>query len=776
MSWQLTLINRSKKHPFRVCLVVSMLITFSVLGVLRINLDVNFNDYFAHDDAGFLGLERITHKFEQRNNLLLLLENQQDWRQPKQQLLLTHFIEQLAQDSTIAQVGGYASFIDVSNIDDSILHLVKGDDANKRAKLLSYKQNPRLPLVISEDGQAILLNISFSYIGKQNFANETLWRDHNVDSLLNSTNGYWDSNKNTFVNVYLSGEQALNWQYAKVLRHDLAWFAPCLLLIITLMAFLFIRARLWLLAIGLNCVVTLMLTLGIAGWFKLTIAAISAFIPVIIITLSLAYSAHLYLAWQLALKQQNDDPLQFSFQHNKLPLFYATLTTMLGFGLLSFSPSPPIQTFGVLVAIAVLCHYLLCHSLMVVIVSSLGKRSTKKQPELLSRKDQSQIAHFPIETMAKRGIKYPTGILVSVALISTLAIFSASKLELNDDPFSYFPIENPFSQSKQKMQQYFDGVNLINYEISVNAAISDDDSSDNASGDDVSNGATQTSHSIYDKQYLSFLYQFARFLKQQPEVNRVTHIGDWVKSAGLTQSQFKRVVSENSVNTLGLGAEISADYQSSLLSIYLAPLTAKQMIAFEHQVDDWLGENKPDFTVSPALGNSLLFAHLSVENANNMLWSFAIALLMLSIILGVIKRSLIFALIGLMVNFLPLLWVFGAWQLMGGYISIGSAVVLGIMLGIIVDDTLHLLLKLPEPSKALTFDLFWPKYSAIIPVISFTSLTLVLGFGIGLASDFAPIAQLSLLSCMVISLAWLFDVLVLPVIYHQWRRYQYGQQ
>ena len=129
---------------------------------------------------------------------------------------------------------------------------------------------------------------------------------------------------------------------------------------------------------------------------------------------------------------------------------------------------------------------------------------------------------------------------------------------------------------------------------------------------------------------------------------------------------------------------------------------------------------------------------------------------------------LLFGFMGLLLNFLPLLWVFALWQLNGGFISLGTAVVLGMMLGVIVDDTLHLMLKLPsEPSKD-SIALMWQGLSKVLPVISFTTLTIALGFSIGLLSDFAPIAQLSLLSCLVVLFAWGFDVLMLPVLYQRW--------
>lgn len=101
------------------------------------------------------------------------------------------------------------------------------------------------------------------------------------------------------------------------------------------------------------------------------------------------------------------------------------------------------------------------------------------------------------------------------------------------------------------------------------------------------------------------------------------------------------------------------------------------------------------------------------------------------------------------------------------------------MLGIIVDDTLHLMLKLPNThplrfnseSKGIasaSADSLWLSLQQVLPVICFTTLTITMGFSIGLLSEFALISQLSLLSCLVMIFAWGFDVLMLPVLYLWW--------
>ena len=113
---------------------------------------------------------------------------------------------------------------------------------------------------------------------------------------------------------------------------------------------------------------------------------------------------------------------------------------------------------------------------------------------------------------------------------------------------------------------------------------------------------------------------------------------------------------------------------------------------------------------------------------------------------------------------LPLVLVFGFWQFIGGSLSLGCAVVMGMILGIIIDDSLHLLLKVSE-GESSEIGSTLNGFREVMPAITFTSILLVLGFSLGLNSDFFPIIELSFLSLLTIFIAWLFDFIVLPVCY-----------
>ena len=167
MNWQLSLIAGSQKHPLGVWATVLLLVLLSIIGATKIDLDVNFNDYFAHDDAGFVGLNQLQQTFFREDGLLLLLENEQDWRQPEQQSRLLDFIEYLQSDQHISAIGGYAAFIErlplvnessvvtgqkqalTQSLTQSLTHSQSSsqNQSISDSLLLSYKQHPRLPLV-----------------------------------------------------------------------------------------------------------------------------------------------------------------------------------------------------------------------------------------------------------------------------------------------------------------------------------------------------------------------------------------------------------------------------------------------------------------------------------------------------------------------------------------------------------------------------------------------------------------------------------------------------
>ena len=81
-------------------------------------------------------------------------------------------------------------------------------------------------------------------------------------------------------------------------------------------------------------------------------------------------------------------------------------------------------------------------------------------------------------------------------------------------------------------------------------------------------------------------------------------------------------------------------------------------------------------------GAALMFASLGQQNIRSMLLALTIALLGAAVVLGAVLRSARIAWVGLVCNMLPILLVYAVWAVANGQISIGAAVVMGMILGI----------------------------------------------------------------------------------------------
>jgi predicted RND superfamily exporter protein len=226
--------------------------------------------------------------------------------------------------------------------------------------------------------------------------------------------------------------------------------------------------------------------------------------------------------------------------------------------------------------------------------------------------------------------------------------------------------------------------------------------------------------------------------------------------------QYRRLAQYHTPASLSLEQEISADFSATCVMLYLKNLDARTLIAFDQKVRAWLDRHLSPFAYQGGTGVSLTFAHLGQRNASTMVYSLGIALAAIAMIAGLILRSVNAIWIGLVCNIFPVIMVYSVWALAGGHISIGGAIVMGMILGIVVDDTIYLLAKYANARRCGDDDPVAGSLRQVGPALIITTITLCAGLTVGLLSDFGPILTMSGLSVAIILLALITDLLVLP--------------
>ena len=148
-----------------------------------------------------------------------------------------------------------------------------------------------------------------------------------------------------------------------------------------------------------------------------------------------------------------------------------------------------------------------------------------------------------------------------------------------------------------------------------------------------------------------------------------------------------------------------------------------------------------------------------------MLTGTSIALVLISLILIFALRSLKLGLVSLIPNLAPAAMGFGLWGMLYGQVGLGLSVVIGMTLGIVVDDTVHFLskyLRARREQGLSSQDAVRYAFHTVGIALFVTTLVLVAGFMVLTQSAFKLNADMGLLTAITIAIALVVDFIFLP--------------
>jgi hypothetical protein len=150
-----------------------------------------------------------------------------------------------------------------------------------------------------------------------------------------------------------------------------------------------------------------------------------------------------------------------------------------------------------------------------------------------------------------------------------------------------------------------------------------------------------------------------------------------------------------------------------------------------------------------------------------MLKGSVLALFLISFLMIFALRSLRLGMISFIPNLLPAIVAFGVWAIINGTVNIGLSIVIGMTMGIVVDDSIHFLSKYRRArlEKGMDAeDAVRYAFSLVGRAVVVTSVILVAGFGILSTSAFGMNADMGLMTAVTIALALAIDLFMLPPI------------
>lgn len=723
------------QHRFAIYALATLLAGLALAGTARLQTEANYRVYFELSDR-LLQLEKdVSRQFGLADSAVLVLDAGQNDLLNSGHLAAFETLERDLQVLPyVGQVSGFYRFVeaqqDVLGDDGRDLFAEPSSDGaqfSSETRWAELLQHPRARDLVSADRRYALVEVQVQLPG-ENSAREVQQAMAQIKALAQAAL----VDTGLIAGISFSGALALNHAYIDVVRHDLAVFVPGLLLLIAGVLYAVLR-NLRLVALPLlGGLLAALMAMGISGWAGWSLAAINAFAPIIIVSLHLAAGMHLLTAY-LLLRARGLSPevaVDQARVFNRRAMLLSALTTAAGFSLLALSPSPPVRVVGYTVALGVAISYLINTRILPLQLQGLRLEERK----IIEIAQRLNTAHLLPWLAANR-----RPVLMLAALCTALAILGLGRAQINDSVYNYFPEDHGFSRGIEHLDRDFDGCVRLSYVLSQ--------------GD--RDGALTP-------EFEQLQQGFTHWLAGQPEVSGGIDIYTLMERAGLDREQGAQLLQERSAADRGLDGLLDANHAATRVELALPALSSRELINFDQRARNWLAANHGLMQFQGGIGPDLIFASLGQRNAYSMFISLGLALVGIGLLVGILFRSASMAALGLACNLAPVLIVYAIWFVAGGYISLGAAVVMGMIMGIVVDDTLHILCKYRQFSLQGVTDPVASIVRDVLPAVILTSVTLIVGLAIGMASDFRPLRELSLLSCGIITAAMLIDVLVLP--------------
>lgn len=555
------------------------------------------------------------------------------------------------------------------------------------------------------------------------------------------------------LDIYLTGVAMMSNAFPEVSIQEMSTTTPTMFLIILAFCFIVLRSFFGTLVTLVVIIFSIVAALGFAGHVGIKMTQVSANVPIIVLTLAVADSIHILSTFfqQLRLGKPRADAVVESIRTNFSPVVITTLTTVVGFLGLNLSDAPPFHDLGNMTAVGLTAALIYSLLLLPAIIAILPLSSKKKAAPL-----QQFMDYFSDWILYHR-----TRVLYGSFAVGALLLAMTPGLTVDENFVDNFAKGLEIRDDSDFTQEHLTG--LFNMEFSLE------------SGEE--GGVTSP-------EFLNKVDQFVQWSRKQPGILHVNSITDTLKRINQSMNagddayymlpadrdllaQYLLAYEMSLPLGLDVNDQINVGRSSTKVTVTLDDLSTFEMQAAKERHEQWLRNNAPATMHAEAASASLMYAYLMNSNIKGLLLGTAISFFCITLCLGIIFRSVKYALVCMLPNALPIAFAFGLWSLIDGVVGIAAATIATMTLGIVVDDTVHFVSRYLQAKRELNIG---PEravrhaFSAVGVALISTSLIFIVGFGSMMHSDFLMNAQMGIFTVMTVFFALLLDFLLLPAL------------
>jgi predicted RND superfamily exporter protein len=558
-----------------------------------------------------------------------------------------------------------------------------------------------------------------------------------------------------------SGDVPLNAIYNVVIEHESVTLGLATAGVIALLLLFFFRSAVGVLAPTI--VVQLSVLASVAfiatvGW-ELDLSFMGT--PTLLTAIGVAHSVHILSEFRARFVELGErrEALVQTLSLVGTPCLLTSITTAIGFGSMSFVPIKSIAHMGVYSAFGVLVAFFLSITLLLALLS-FGRRTPSRpftQRQRLHAKGGRGI-HNVLTWVAGFAIRRRVAILGVFAGIFAASLLGIARLTVDSNWLDDFSDDMPLKQATLRVDEVMGGIaNLI--------LLFDGGTPESVKEPAVLAEIARVQAWANEREFVRKTYSIVDILA---DLNQTFHDDD---PAFHRVPETRELVAQylllyESAGGTEADEYVSSDFRRARLELRLPVALTSEMAELVASLEAELSERPLQATTVSMTGIGALWLKLLDYIVSSQIQGFLLAFGLIGVLMCVLLRSFVTGVISMLPNLSPILLTLGVMGWLGIFLDYSKATIAAVALGIAVDDTIHLISRYRHEfhlcgsySEALRAAL-----SDVGRALMITSIALVAGFLVLLASVLDMQATQGLLLATTIVTALVADFLLMPAL------------
>lgn len=752
------LLRTVTRHPRRVLgsILVATLLSLTALvdpftGAPRLALDPSIESMLRRDDPGLATWERANELFDGGDLLLVALEAE-DVFTTAVLTRLQRLTERIEAQPEVRYASSLSTALNIRSEGGELLVEPFFDEVPTTPEALAELRRRALadPIyagnLVSHDARVAAVSVALMDLSERELI------ESGVDDRLRriATEEAGD------LTVRMAGGSHVKAETNRLMLGDLGSVIPVSVLLMSLVALVSFRTlrgvALPLLTVGVGLVWTMAVVGSIYGELNpVTVAA-----PPVIIAVGFAYAIHVVSAYYARHAAAGEDTSPAALAETVLagvaqPICFTGLTTAVGFFSLASSPIVAVQQFAVFCGVGVLATTFVAIALAPACLALL------RRPKRPTRSSRSASAHHFdafLRRIARFDLRHRNAVMAVWLLFALVAATGMGRIAISTDMVSNLRDDNPVRIDFDRLNAALGGANA--FQIVLESTREGD---------------------FLEPEQLEQLVSLQAWLADQPEVAGSTSFADYVRvlhkgfregdESAYRVPESRALVSQLLV--LGGNEEldrfVDSEYRAANVVVRTSAIDSRDVMALVDRIEARLADLPPplEFEVT---GQTVLLSRTMDEIALGQALSLATAVLLIYLILALLFTSLGAGLLALAPNLIPIAIYFGLLGWTGVTLNITTGLVACLVLGIAVDDTIHLLVHFKEAARRHADEErgVLEAVSQVGRPVTVTTVALCLGFLVLLMSEIRAQVEFGVLAAVILAVAWANDLTFTPAL------------